>query len=463
MTSQSCHGTARQRRSSEESVPRIDSFSFVKKVAERLFKQLKIGLMSDGYKYTDVDFWQVLVWREMTQLSTYEAADDLNEELIEQSRRGKGRKRAEQKLLGGTSERREREAPHGSQVDAFLQRMSPALKNRLQETIIKATIDIALELGVIDKDVVVYFDFTKDNFYGKDVFPFNPCITNIHDGKGTNKSRKYASVMLASKSTWLFAGFVLTKPGLGKELYVGTLLQRLVNWGFSIKDTYGDREVSTFDVIATLQAKGLAYTGTMKHTPSIKRVIDQFLKGKVSSVVSHVLQPHAACRVKSKPIPVYLILKVDPGTRARDLRRKLAKKKITIAQAMKHVHVFITTRVPPGRKDNLIRWGMRIVQEFKKRWRIETGFRDFELFTPTSHARDNSTKTFLHVLDLVSFNMWKIQNALYKKARHAKKAIKRAPTIKRFSRDSARAHVRGKNAPSSIVTEALDKVISLIN
>nr|MDO8118656.1 hypothetical protein [Candidatus Sigynarchaeota archaeon] len=418
--------------------------------------------MSDGYKYSDVDFWQVLIWREMTQLSTYEAADDLNEELIEQSRKGKGRKRSEQKLLGGSSERREREAPHGSQVDSFLQRMSPALKNRLQETIIKATIDIALELGVIDKDIVVYFDFTKDNFYGKDIFPFNPCITNIHDGKGTNKSRKYAAVMLASKSTWLFAGFVLTKPGLGKELYVGTLLQRLVNWGFSIKDTYGDREVSTFDVIASLQAKGLAYTGTMKHTPSVKKVIERFLKGTCSSVVSHSLQPHAACRVKSGPILVHLILKVDPGTRARDLRRKLAKKKITLAKAMEHVHVFVTTRVPPSRKDKLVRWGMRIVQDFKKRWRIETGFRDFELFTPTSHARDNSTKTFLHVLDLFSFNMWKIQTALYKKERRAHKSSKRAPTIKKFTRASAKAHVRGKNSPSPIVNAALAKVINLI-
>lgn len=201
MTLQSRHGTARQRRSYEESVPKMDSFSFVKKVAERLFKQLKIGLMSDGYRYSDVDFWQVLVWREMMQMSTYDAADDLNEELIEQSCKGKGRKRAEQPLLGGLHERREQKAPHGSQVDTFLQRMSPALKNRLQETIIKATLDVALELGVITRHVVVYFDFTKDNFYGKDVFPVNPCITNIHDGKGTNKARKYAAMMIASGST----------------------------------------------------------------------------------------------------------------------------------------------------------------------------------------------------------------------------------------------------------------------
>jgi len=440
----------------------MDSFSFVKKVAERLFKQLKIGLMSDGYRYSDVDFWQVLVWREMTQLSTYEAADNLNEELIEHDRKGRGRKLVEQKLLGGPCERRERKAPHGSQVDAFLQRMSPALKNRLQETIIKATIDVALELEVITKDIVVYFDFTKDNYYGKDIFPLNPCITKIHDGKGTNKSRKYAAVMIASNSTWLFAGYVLTKPGLGKELYVGTLLQRLLSWGFHIKDINGDREVSTFDVIATLQAKGLSYTGTMKHAPSVKKIIEQFLKGKCLSVVSHVLQPHAACRVRSGAIQAGLILKVNPGTRARDLRRNLAKGKVSLAKAIEQVHVFITTRVAPGRKGKLVRWGMRLVQEFKKRWRIETGFRDHEVFSPTSHARDNATKTFLHVLDIASYNLWKIQVALCTKARRAGKSTKQVPTIRKFSRSTAKAHVRGKNSPSPAIDAAISSAIKLI-
>lgn len=56
----------------------------------------------------------------MMCLSTCEAADDLNEELIEQSNKGKGRKCDEQKVLGGMTERHERLAPHGSQVDAFL-------------------------------------------------------------------------------------------------------------------------------------------------------------------------------------------------------------------------------------------------------------------------------------------------------------------------------------------------------
>ena len=106
--------------------------------------------------------------------------------------------------------------------------------------------------------------------------------------------------------------------------------------------------------------------------------------------------------------------------------------------------------------------GMRIVQEFKKRWRIETGFRDYELFSPTSHARDNSTNKFLHVLDIFSFNMWKIQIALYKKANHAGKSTKRAPTIRKFSRESAKAYVRGKNSPSAIMDAAVSSAISLI-
>nr|MDO8114121.1 hypothetical protein [Candidatus Sigynarchaeota archaeon] len=56
------------------------------------------------------------------------------------------------------------------------------------------------------------------------------------------------------------------------------------------------------------------------------------------------------------------------------------------------------------------------MQEFRKRWSIETGFRDHELFTPPSHARDDVTKTFFYVLDLVTFNSWKIRCILFVKA-----------------------------------------------
>jgi hypothetical protein len=48
-----------------------------------------------------------------------------------------------------------------------------------------------------------------------------------------------------------------------------------------------------------------------------------------------------------------------------------------------------TTRVPPGRKDFSFRWRMLIAQEFKKRWCIETGFRDHMLFSPTSSLTNN--------------------------------------------------------------------------
>jgi hypothetical protein len=101
------------------------------------------------------------------------------------------------------------------------------------------------------------------------------------------------------------------------------------------------------------------------------------------------------------------------------------------------------------------------VQEFKKRWCIETGFRDHELFSPTSHAHDNATKIFLHVLDLVSYNMLKIHAALFKKAKHTNRLTKRVPTIRKYKRDSAKTYVRGKNLTRPIMDAAVSSAISL--
>jgi len=462
MTALSRHGTALHRRSSEKPVPSIDWFSFVNKVAERLWKRLKMSITSPGYKHSDQDYWRVLVWRQMNNVSIAEAADELNETLIDIARDGRGRKPREPKLLGGKWPRHERMAPNASQVNAFLRRMPPALKSRLVDTIFKAQIDLCLEMGFITKKITVYFDFTKDDYYGKDVFPANTCITNVHDGRGTNKARKHAAMMLSSGSTWLFAGVVLVKRGLAKELYVGTMVQRLVNWGFSIKNVHGDREISTFDVIATLVNKQLPYTGTMKKTIPVKRIVDEFLKGKVHVVVPHALTPHQGSRAASGPVPVHIIMKVDPGKHAKDLRRQLRLGKVTFADARKHVHVFITTSTPPRQKEKLTRWGMRLVQEFKKRWRIETGFRDCESFAPASHARDNNTKTFHVALGMISFNAWMIQRVMCKRLRDVPGTTKRGPTLRRFCRTASKAHVHGKNSTDSSIIGAISSVLATI-
>lgn len=428
----------------EELVPHKNWFTWFFNVADRCRKEARISLSKGGYKYKDVDYWQVLVYRGLNQCSTKEAADEMDELLFENSCEGRGRKPSKRKQLGGKYPRRERHAPNESQVNDFLRRMPKWIKKKLRFFIFKAQVDIAVEMGLLDKVVEVYIDYTERDYYGDDRFPANPCITGTFKGAGTNRARKYGAVMISSGKTRLFAGIFLTRKGEPKEAYIGDALRMLMEWGFTIKEVFGDREFSTYDLIATLNSLDIPYTGSMKKTVPVKKCVDDYLDGKSPAVFSHELNEHQYTRVKAGTIHVHVIMKTDPGQRLRNVRRDFQKGKFTRGEARKKIHVFVTTRRAPRAKHRLTRWGMGVVKRFRKRWRLETGFRDCDRFTPTSHARSNETKTFMFVLDAFLYNAWQIQRALHRRLKGVPASWREGPTLRRFCHVVTRSFIKEK-------------------
>lgn len=438
-------------RSAEKLVPLVNWFTFLINVASECIKKLKISLAGNGYKYRDVDYWQVLIYREMTRLSTKEAADDLNDELWRQKQAGRGRKSSGPKPLGGKHPRHERFAPNESQMHQFLRKMPEWVKKKLTKVIFKAQVDLARELGILNDVIEVYIDYTNKDYYGKDRFPKNPFITGTHKGAGTSRMRKYCALMISSGTTRLFAGVFLTRKGRSKVPAITDAIVMLAKWGFTIKKIFGDREFSTYDVIAKLKSLGYAYTGTMKKTIPVKRIIDNFIKGLCKFVVPHELQQHQFTHYKLGPVKTHLILKADPGKRARDVRRDYKRGKITLAEARKMIHVFITTETAHCHEKDLGCWAQGIIRSFRKRWRIETGFRDCDIFTPTSHARDNETKTFMIVLDMFAYNAWQMQRALRRRLRNVPRSWRLGPTRARFSRLTTHLFLHNKNSAVVLV------------
>ena len=92
---------------------------------------------------------------------------------------------------------------------------------------------------------------------------------------------------------------------------------------------------------------------------------------------------------------MHVIMKAEPGARVRNLRASLAAGTITLADARKRVHVFITTEKRPSKASGLISWGMRIATIARHRWRIETGFRVSDSISQSSHAHSNKAQDIL--------------------------------------------------------------------
>ena len=315
MTSNQRSGPELMLRPAEELVPPGDWLAVLMKIAVELTRQSKCRF-SHGYKYADADFWQVVAYKTLTFGSTEEAADELNDLLLARARRGRGRRPAP-RALGGKYPRRERLAPHGSQVNAFLREVPGWFKETLEDRVFRVQLELAVEMGILDREIEVHVDNTDKFYYGNDRFPGNPLVIGVYNGPGTNRARKYGAVMVSSGPCRLFAGLFPVGKGVKKAPLVVDVVAKLQAWGFTVTRVFGDREFSTYDVIAGLGAIGVAYTGTMKKTPRVKPHVEAFLDKRGPQVAGTTLTPYHGTHYQLGPVQVHLIFKTGPGKRVR--------------------------------------------------------------------------------------------------------------------------------------------------
>ncbi len=436
-------GTELTLRTVEKMAPIIDWWAHLNKVAAQCIANLKKRFIKTGYKHTDVDYWRCIIFGIMNHYNTKDATDELNDLLWKHKiNLHKRRKNPSPKQLGGPYHRFERKTPNESQINNFIRKLPKYIKASLVEWIFKAQIDVALELKLLKKEIECYIEYTDRFFYGHDNYPGNEEIIGVYNGPGTNKARKYFGLMICSEGTRLFAGINIIKKGKARTLTIQRAIQLLLQWGFSIKRIEGDREFSTYDIIGGLTQMGISYTGTIKKTAPIKKIVDNYIDGKCNPVVHHTINSHPKTFYKLGPISVHLIMKTDPGKRMRDLRKDLKSGKLTRDEARKKVHVFVTTEKPPSQMGKLIKWGLALAQNFRKRWRIETGFRDLNRWFPTSHARSNDSKLLWMAMRMFAYSAWQIQRALCKRLRNVPKVWKKGPTLRRFGSVQGMVYVR---------------------
>lgn len=432
MTTKASSGNEFYLKPAERMVPSINWFQFLNNLAEFCLQRFKITLAKNGYKYKDFDYWRVIVFKCLNSLNTMDAADELDDIFYEYEQNGRGRKKKSKKALGGKYPRFERLTPNESQINDYIRKLPKWYKEHLTEFIFKAQLDYALELGLITREIEVYVDYTNKYYYGNDVYPTNPYITGVYNGPGTNKARKFCGFMITSGENRFFADVFLTQKDKKRAPQVADALENLLKCGFTIKRVEGDREFSNYDLIAKLNQLGIPYTGSMKKTMPIKKLVDNLLDGKCKQVVAHTLNQHQHVHFKLGPQNTFIIMKTDSGMRVKDVRKQLKAGIITHAEAWAKIHVFITTEKPPPSKHKWVRWGLRIVQIFRNRWRIETGYSDLNRIFPTSHARSNSTKKFMITLRMFIYNAWQFQKAFHHRLRKVPEVWKKGPTLRRF-------------------------------
>ena len=131
-------------------------------------------------------------------------------------------------------------------MNVFIAFLPKHLKVNLVEEIFHVFLEVALEEGLVSTEIIVYIDYTNKFYYRQIGDGSDTAITGTNKGPGTKWTRKYCSLMIASKQTKLFAGLFLTHSGQSKVPDIMQALDLLRSWGFIIKKVESDREFSNY-------------------------------------------------------------------------------------------------------------------------------------------------------------------------------------------------------------------------
>lgn len=413
-------------------------FSFIKNLAVYCAEKYKFKKKFKGWKYEARHYWEVIVFSILNNLGTEDAAETWNSIKFAQENRHLRRKKAP-KQLGGRYPRHERRAPDRSQVDVFKRKMPRWFVEKLAEKVLKAQVDLALEMGLISKEINVIVDYNDKPYYGKLNSPVFPSIIGTTKAPGTRWTRKFLGIMIVSGTTRLYSGIKLTTKKTYNDVFVKNAINELHEWGFIIHKILADRWFASKGLLDWCIKRDIEYVGPIKKIKKIKDYINHYLQGGSDIVFVHEIKGAPAKYYGTLPAKVWIVLAARTGYRLSDIRKRFQKGKINLKTAMNEVFVFVVTKKPPRKRKRRASWSTRLVRVYKKRWYIESGFRDLNCFQPPVHARTDATKLFSMMMRCWLYNAWQMQRAMHRRLRNVPSTLQKGPSLRKFCNQVAKS------------------------
>jgi len=417
--------------STKNKVPKVDWSSFYLKIAEYCAEKYKFRQNFDGWKYKVISFWEVIVFAVLFNISTKAASDRLNKLKFAQVNK-KCRRKKIPKQLGGRRVRHERLVPDKSQVDDFKRRLPKWLVKNLQHYVLKAQVEYLLGCKMLHKTIDVIIDFNDKPYYGKLKTGDSNTIHGTTKAPGTRRVRKFLGVLIKSKMLRVFTHFDLVHKGIHHDEFVKAALGELLSWGFKIHRVLADRWFANRGVLEWCKDHHIKYVGPIQKRKNIIALIHKYLKTGGTALFEFAMQGDPSRYGTKNPLHVWIFFIARGGERIGDVRQQYKKKQLTLDEATAKIHVFVVTSRPPSGKQARAAWMRGLARVYKKRWYIETAFRDLGRFQPTCHARTDAAKILDATMRCWLYNAWQIERECRRRLRDVPASWRAGPTWNEF-------------------------------
>jgi len=262
-----------------------------------------------------------------------------------------------------------------------LGRVQYGTMHRRADRILRRTASDSIKHGLVERFPLVAIDKTKIARYDK-----KPDMVHLikYKGQGTNTAEAYitARIVGVENQTHL-ACLPVTRDAFNPE-FVRKLLRNIRILDIRPRLVLMDREFYAVDVLRTVARTGLRFLVPAVRTPRVKQAMQEYVDGRRDAVSTYTMVSQDGTRMECTMIM---------------LDRKDSKgERFQIA--------FVTNYAGCTRDDIL-----ELPEEYRRRWGIETGYRDAKRAMPRTCSRKDHVRLIFFYLSLVASNIWMIVRA----------------------------------------------------
>ncbi len=220
---------------------------------------------------------------------------------------------------------------------------------------------------------------------------------------GTNKFEAYATMQVVAGPVNAVLDCARVTRGTDNVDFVRRFVHILDRHKIRPRLMLVDREFFAVDVMLALNGMRRKFLMPAVKTAGIKRAVLEHHRGKREAVSAYVMKNAAGQSVTYR----LLMQKVRKWSDVDDCEPgKKGGKKRTRDQKIVAMYVVFATNLGAARVRREVR---RLPEDYRRRWGIETGYRQIEEVRPRTTSRDLAFRLMLFYASLFMYNMWAIE------------------------------------------------------
>jgi len=347
----------------------------LKKLREYVYPELELK-RKGPVKYDDSAFFDLMTHMCIHKSFAHDGSESF-EDYLEEVRGDQGDKNDDERI-----------SPSGDTLLYHLKKFSPDELKEICETITEVLVNLAKQMDEFSGRVDVAIDENVSPFYG---LKSTPMVTNVKNTDGTSYGYEFLTLCIVGTSGERFQlGFVPVTSREEKRQAVDDLIEK-AREHFDINHLYADRGYYDTLLVDILQKRDLYY---VVRGQKGKKEADKLYENLDDD---QEVDFQCGLTLERKRGPPYISVRVNivigPGIAEDD------------------DYIMLMTNKPLTQES-----AKQLMENYRKRWGIETSYRVMGNFHPKTCSTDFTVRYFYYMFSMVMYNVFILTNALIRQS-----------------------------------------------